>query len=94
MAAPRLRAVGIEVPARGGEKPDHRLYELLSERDPGDAHSQYNALIRQMVSFCRAVEPSFADGLHTRVSRVARAQPLSVRGAALNRDRPVGLLPG
>jgi hypothetical protein len=56
IAAPRLRALGIEVPAGGGEQPDHSLYELLSERDPGDAHSRYNALIRQMVSFCRAAE--------------------------------------
>ncbi|HEV2998334.1 MAG TPA: hypothetical protein VGX16_04445 [Solirubrobacteraceae bacterium] len=35
MAAPRLRALGIEVSAGGGERPSHRLYELLSERGGG-----------------------------------------------------------
>jgi hypothetical protein len=56
MAASRLRALGVEVPAGGGEQPAHRLYELLSERDAGDAHSRYNALVRRMVSFSRAAE--------------------------------------
>jgi hypothetical protein len=55
MAAPRLRALGFEVPAGGGERPSHRLYELLSDRGQG-AHSRYNALIARMVSFARAAE--------------------------------------
>jgi hypothetical protein len=42
MAAPRLRAMGFDVPEGGGERPSHRLYELLSESDQG-AHSRYNA---------------------------------------------------
>ncbi len=55
MAAPRLRALGFQVPAGGVERPSHRLYEVLSEpgRDAG-AHSRYNALVRRMVSFARA----------------------------------------
>lgn len=56
MAAPRLRALGIEVPDGGGEQPSHRLYELLSEREDGGAHSRYNALIGRIVSFARAAE--------------------------------------
>jgi hypothetical protein len=56
MAAPRLRAVGVEVPNGGGELPSHRLYELLSQRDPGGAHSRYNALVARIASFSRAVE--------------------------------------
>lgn len=56
MAAPRLRAVGIAVPDGGGERPSHRLYELLSERDAGDAHSRYNALVTRIASFSRAAE--------------------------------------
>jgi hypothetical protein len=56
MAAPRLRPLGIEVPDGGGERPSHRLYELLSEEDLGDAHSRYNALLRRMASFSRATE--------------------------------------
>ena len=56
MAAPRLRALGFEVPpARSGQSPSHRLYELLSEGDRG-AHSRYNALVARMVSFARAAE--------------------------------------
>jgi len=55
MAARRLRALGFDVPPREGGSPDHRLYELLSESGP-NAHSRYNALVRQMVSFARAAE--------------------------------------
>jgi hypothetical protein len=57
MAAPRLRALGFDVPVPVGgvERPSHRLYELLSERDSG-AHSRYNALVGRMVSFARAAE--------------------------------------
>lgn len=56
MAAPRLRAIGIEVPDGGGEQPSHRLYELLSQREEGGAHSRYNALVGRIVSFARAAE--------------------------------------
>ena len=55
MAAPRLRALGFNVPEGGGERPSHRLYELLSETDAG-AHSRYNALVARIVSFARAAE--------------------------------------
>jgi len=56
MAAPRLRAVGIEVPAPGLSDADHRLYDMLSEEDLATAHSRYNALVGQIVSFARAAE--------------------------------------
>jgi hypothetical protein len=55
MAAPRLRTLGFDVPAGGGERPSHRLYELLARQDRG-AHSRYNALLARMVSFARAAE--------------------------------------
>jgi len=55
MAAPRLRALGVDVPEGGGDRPSHRLYDLLSERGNG-AHSQYNALVRRVTSFARAAE--------------------------------------
>ena len=55
MAAPRLRALGFDVPEGGGERPSHRLYELLSEADQG-AHSRYNALVARVVRFARAAE--------------------------------------
>lgn len=56
MAAPRLRALGLSVPAGGGQTPSHRLYEVISDQDRAGAHSRYNALVRRMVSFCRAAE--------------------------------------
>jgi hypothetical protein len=55
MVAPRLRALGFEVPAGGGEQPSYRLYELLAQHD-GGAHSRYNALVGRVVSFARAAE--------------------------------------
>lgn len=59
MAAPRLRAIGIEVPAGGGECPSHRLYEVLTRTEQG-AHSRYNALVGRMTSFARAAEHASA----------------------------------
>ena len=51
---PRLRGLGFDVPERGGEPAEHRLYRLLAATDPDSAHSRYNALIRRLVSFERA----------------------------------------
>lgn len=56
MAAPRLRAVGIEVPASEEHGAGHRLYHLLRAEDRPSAHSRYNALTRRVVSFARAAE--------------------------------------
>jgi hypothetical protein len=55
MAAPRLRALGLDVPAGGADEPSYRLYELLARREAG-AHSRYNALVSRVVSFARAAE--------------------------------------
>jgi len=55
MAAPRLRSLGLDVPATGAPDPSYRLYELLTHRE-GGAHSRYNALVGRMVSFARAAE--------------------------------------
>jgi hypothetical protein len=56
MAAPRLRSVGIDVPAAEGALPGHRLYELLAREHRATAHRRYNALVGRMVSFARAAE--------------------------------------
>jgi hypothetical protein len=56
IGSPRLRRAGIIVPETGVVDPDHRLYELLALDDADAAHSRYNALIRQLVSFERALE--------------------------------------
>jgi hypothetical protein len=54
IGSPRLRQLGIDVPAvlPGAE---HRLYLLLSQADPDSAHSRYNALVRRLVSYERAL---------------------------------------
>lgn len=56
VGAPRLRRIGIDVPARPATRPEHRLYELLAGSDSDTAHGRYNALIRRLVSFERAAE--------------------------------------
>ena len=55
IGAPKLRSLGIELPATLPTTPEHRLYDLLSETEPDSAHSRYNALIRRLVSFERAL---------------------------------------
>ncbi len=53
---PRLSRMGIPIPPAPFESPELRLYATLSRTDPDGAHSRYNALIRRLVSFERAVE--------------------------------------
>jgi hypothetical protein len=55
VGAPRLRALGLDVPDTP-YYPEDRLYERLAADDPDSAHSRYNALIRTLVSFERAAE--------------------------------------
>ena len=54
IGAPKLRSLGLEVPAHLPPNPEHRLYDLLSITESDSAHSKYNALIRKLVSFQRA----------------------------------------
>jgi hypothetical protein len=64
VGAPRLRRLGLTVPAppsewfadSHGPSPEHRLYARLASSNPDSAHSRYNALIRMLVSFERAGE--------------------------------------
>lgn len=56
IGADRLRRAGVDVPAVNVADPEHRLYALLEREDSDSAHSRYNALIRQLVSFERAAE--------------------------------------
>jgi hypothetical protein len=56
IGAPRLRRAGLIVPDLPIADPEHGLYELLAADDSDAAHSRYNALIRQLVSFERALE--------------------------------------
>ena len=58
IGAPRLARAGVEVPARAREIVDAelRLYALLGEEGAPDPYSRYNALLRELVSFERALE--------------------------------------
>ena len=57
IGAGRLRKAGLDVPPPLPDA-DHRLYHLLSESFGDEAHSKYNALLRQLVSFEQALECS------------------------------------
>jgi hypothetical protein len=56
IGAPRLQRLGVTIPPTTIASPEHRLYEALRHLNPDSAHSQYNALIRWLVSFERAAE--------------------------------------
>jgi hypothetical protein len=55
IGAPRLRRLGFDVPDTP-DYPEDRLYARLASQSGDAAHSQYNALIRRLVSFERAME--------------------------------------
>ena len=54
IAATRLRQLGVPVPSHVPDA-DHRLWSLLAQDDPDSAHARYNALVRRLVSFERAL---------------------------------------
>lgn len=53
MSAPRLRDLGIRVPAPFSDA-ELRLYRILADQHGLAAHGRYNALVRRMVSYQRA----------------------------------------
>ncbi len=56
IGAPRLSWLGIALPMPPDVDADRRLYRLLAAQHGNGAHSQFNSLIRQLVSFERALE--------------------------------------
>ncbi len=54
IGAPRLAALGVRVPDPL-DRPEHRLYAMLRESDAAGAHGRYNALVRRLVSYERAL---------------------------------------
>jgi hypothetical protein len=54
IGAPRLRQLGLPI-SRVLTDPEHRLYQILGLTDTDTAHGRYNALVRRLVSFERAV---------------------------------------
>jgi hypothetical protein len=55
VGAMRLREAGVDVPPEI-EDAERKLYDALAREHADAAHGRYNALIRQLVSFERAVE--------------------------------------
>ena len=57
IGAPRLRLLEVPVAMSDGNvDADRRLYQQLAARHGREAHSQFNSLVRQLVSFERALE--------------------------------------
>ena len=56
IGSPRLRRLGLDLPERLPQDPEHRLYNLLARDDQDSAHSRYNAFVRKLVSYERAAE--------------------------------------
>ena len=58
IGSPRLGRCEVIVPVSPADAlgADRRLYRLLAAQHGNEAHSRYNALIRQLVSFERALE--------------------------------------
>ena len=54
IGSPKLRSLGVSV-EKTFENPEHRLYALLGREHGDDAHGRYNALIRLLVSYERAL---------------------------------------
>lgn len=55
IGALRLRESGLDVPL-AFDNPERRLYDMLAQENPDAAHGRYNALVRRLVSFERALE--------------------------------------
>ena len=56
IGAPRLRRLGVVVPETDSPGPEIQLYSRLAAVNADSAHSRYNALIRLLVSFERALQ--------------------------------------
>ena len=51
----RMRDAGLDIP-RAIPDADHKLFLLLVRETGDDAHSQYNALLRRLISFEQALD--------------------------------------
>lgn len=58
IGARRLGDAGLEIPqfSNAPKHPENELYILLCEQGHEDAHARYNAYLRRLVSFERALE--------------------------------------
>ena len=71
VGAARLRAAGLAVPdaPQPPKQPELALYDAIADDGGTDAHARYNALIRRLVSFERALEA------HSRRLAASRGDP-------------------
>lgn len=76
IGASKLRTCGINVPATIDE-PNQRLYRLLQHSYGDAAHSRYNALIRRLVSYERALQSvrAFREAVIARIAAIATTKP-------------------
>jgi hypothetical protein len=56
IAAERLHAAGLSLPAPLPSDPELRLFRSLRDLHGDDAHSQFNACLRRLASLCQALE--------------------------------------
>jgi Uncharacterised protein family (UPF0175) len=84
IGAPRLRRIGLPVPASVIADPERRLYDLLAESDSDSAHSRYNALVRRLVSFENAAECALSAGTRS-YSQGLMSQERAAMAAGLDR---------
>ncbi len=72
VGASRLRAAGLDIPTAPQlpHSPEVSLYLAVGAEHPRDAHSRYNALVRRLVSFERALERQVRVNDTVRTSRV------------------------
>jgi len=58
IGAPRLRRLGILISTKNKPPlhPEHALYQTLQIENPKGVHSRYNAFIRRLISYERALE--------------------------------------
>jgi hypothetical protein len=73
VGASRLRELGFDVPPVP-PAPEHCFYDHLAQREGHNAHAAYNALIRRLVSFERAMEARRSALVARGPGRVLRAR--------------------
>jgi hypothetical protein len=66
IGAPRFRLMNIQVATPSDRNSDQRLYDRLYEGHGAEAHSRYNSLLRQLVSFERALENRLSAREHAK----------------------------
>ncbi len=56
IGAPRLAWLGVDIPGALPRDPESQLYARLARTYGNDAHGRYNAYIRRLIRFERALE--------------------------------------